>query len=135
MASIARNYRGLLVVQRDGRPPSVIGPADDLTADDLVAVVVLWTPEAARSWVGWLMTAGQRALRFSAADLEDGAFRRWLSELPGWTPQRMTLALLRPGIHRVWQREAMDPSASLAGVQDPQRPVARTVRAVGNNRR
>lgn len=106
MASIARNSKGLRVVQRDGRPPSVVGATDELTADDLVAVVVLWARDTSHSWVGWLTTAGHRALRFAAADLEDDAFRRWLSELPGWTPQRLTLALLQPGIHRVWQREA-----------------------------
>jgi len=107
MGSIARSYQGLLVVQRDGLPSSVIGPADELTADELLAVVVLWSREAARSWVGWLMTARERALRFSAVELDDGAFRNWLSSLPGWMPQRTTLALLRPGIHRVWPREAM----------------------------
>lgn len=134
MGSIKRNSKGLLVVQRDDGLPSVIGPTDELTADDLVAVVVVWTRDAARGWVGWLMTAGERALRFSAADLEDAAFRRWLTELPGWTPQRMTLALLRPGIHRVWQREAIDPPA-IAVARDPQRSAARAVGPVGNNRR
>jgi hypothetical protein len=135
VASIARNSKGLLVVQRDGRPPSVVGPTDELTAGDLVAVVVLWDRGAARSWVGWLTTAGHRALRFSAADLEDRAFQRWLSELPGWTPQRLTLALLRPGIHRVWQRETIDPGPSIAVAPEPQRWPACGAGPVGNNRR
>jgi hypothetical protein len=66
---------------------------------------VLWDEDATR-WVGWLTTFDRRSLCFSPADLENVEFRRWLAELAGWEPSRLTAALGQPGLHLVWRDAA-----------------------------
>jgi hypothetical protein len=95
----------LVVIDRDGqlRPSSGEQPA--LRGEEMFVVVVLWDVELG-AWLGWLTTSYHRSLSFSAADLEDPAFQRWLAELPGWDSRKLSLALGTPGLHLVWRRPA-----------------------------
>ena len=79
-----------------------------LTHEQLLAVVILWeAPEAGTAaWIGWLTAMNHRSACFCAADLEDAPFRQWLTDLPGWMPERMACALASPGLHLVWRRLA-----------------------------
>jgi hypothetical protein len=55
-------------------------------------------------WRGTLTTFDHRPVRFSQAELDDEAFQRWLRDLPGWDPTKLSHALMSPGLHLVWRR-------------------------------
>jgi hypothetical protein len=74
-----------------------------MIAGEMFAIVVLWNAEEQGAWVGWLTAVDHRSLRFSVADLADAALRRWLCDLPGWDPGRLSAALTRPDLHLVWR--------------------------------
>jgi hypothetical protein len=93
----------VLVVDGDGRLVSCCD-GYSVTADQLFAVVVVWDPTDPTGWRGTLTTLDHRPVRFAHAELDDQAFQRWLRDLPGWDPGKLSHALIWPGLHLVWRR-------------------------------
>ncbi len=96
----------LVSIDGNGRLCLAQGDPLDVIADQLYAVVVLWDPDDASSWVGWLTTTTRRSVCFSASDLQEPVFQNWLRALPGWEHASLWQATTCPGLHLVWRRRA-----------------------------
>jgi len=94
---------GGFVVDGDQRLRSRTDDSYRFAVDDVYAVMLLWSDRATVGWEGWLTTGDHRAMRFSAEELGEAAFQRWLARLPGWYPDRLVHALGNPGLHLVWR--------------------------------
>lgn len=96
--------QGTLMVGCEGHLlVSRCGDLRRLSAEDLFAVVMVWSTDEHASWQGWLTTRDRWFAPFSSADLQDGGFLRWLGDLPGWDPSALLLALGAQGLHLVWR--------------------------------
>lgn len=89
-----------------------------IAARELFAMLVLW--DTGQRWVGWLTTVDHRRTQFTAADLEDTGFTRWLTALPGWAADassRLLYSVHIPGFHLIWRRSggANEPAGSGLG--------------------
>lgn len=97
-------YVRLVVVDEHGRVRSVRSPSGALEPERMFAVVLLWQMNGQGIWRGWLTTLDHQSLCFTGADLAMVEFQRWLSSLPGWRPEQLSIALAKPGLHMVWRR-------------------------------
>jgi hypothetical protein len=102
-----------LVAVRDGRLWQHGRDQLSVAADEVYSVQVLWEPREPRTWLGWVTTFGHRAIRFSAAELADAAFRAWLADLPGWDEAKLLTAIEIAGLHLIW-RTSSDADLTIA---------------------
>jgi hypothetical protein len=95
-----------LVVRDDDRRvhTHALDAAAVFALDEMFAVVLQAHGRTAGAWMGWLATTNRQGMRFSAADLDDPRFLRWLADLPGWDGERMSAALRSSGLRLVWRR-------------------------------
>jgi len=103
--ALARMYK--MVGVRDGHLWPCRGDRSSVAPNDLYSVQVLWQGLAPPPWIGWVTTTSRRAVRFSATDLTDRAFRTWLADLPCWEAARLALAIEVAGLHLVWRSPAL----------------------------
>lgn len=99
-SSEPRPFRDGHALQLRSTLESAVAPL--ITRAQLFAVTVVWSAQG--KWRIWLSTLDHRRICCGDDDVDDPALASWLARLPGWEPQRLRLALERPGLHLVWRR-------------------------------